>query len=194
MYCFNCMKEADSRAICPHCHKQNVPDRIPHHLAPGTVLNGQYIVGNSLGEGGFGVTYVGRDTKLQMRVAVKEYYPLGKVSRDNSRDNNVYTATQEQSEFFKNGKKRFLREAQIIARFSGEKGVVNIGSVVTLLEEGEDEPEEYTIVGTHEADPMNNRISFLSPIGAAIHKRKQGETVTVETPGGTIRMKIVKVQ
>lgn len=126
MYCFNCMKEADSRAICPHCHKQNVPDRIPHHLAPGTVLNGQYIVGNSLGEGGFGVTYVGRDTKLQMRVAVKEYYPLGKVSRDNSRDNNVYTATQEQSEFFKNGKKRFLREAQSIARFSGEKGVVNI--------------------------------------------------------------------
>ena len=75
-----------------------------------------------------------------------------------------------------------------------EKGVVNVGSVVTLLEEGEDEEEEYTIVGTHEADPMNNRISFLSPIGAAIHKHKQGETVTVETPAGTIRMKIVKVK
>ena len=48
--------------------------------------------------------------------------------------------------------------------------------------------------GPNEADPMNNKISFLSPIGEAIHKHKQGETVTVETPGGTIRMKIVKVQ
>lgn len=126
MYCFNCMKEAESRAICPYCHKQNVPDRIPHHLAPGTVLNGQYIVGNSLGEGGFGITYVGRDTKLQMRVAIKEYYPLGKVSRDNSRDNNVYTATPEQTEALESGKESFLREARSIARFSGEKGVVNI--------------------------------------------------------------------
>ncbi len=89
---------------------------------------------------------------------------------------------------------KLLSNVKLIDDMDREKGVVNIGSVVTLLEEGEDEPEEYTIVGTQEADPMNNRISFLSPIGAAIHKRKQGETVTVETPGGTIRMKIVKVQ
>ncbi len=89
---------------------------------------------------------------------------------------------------------KLLSNVKLIDDMDREKGVVNIGSVVTLLEEGEDEPEEYTIVGTHEADPMNNRISFLSPIGAAIHKRKQGESVTVETPGGTIRMKIVKVQ
>ena len=87
-----------------------------------------------------------------------------------------------------------LSNVKLIDEMDREKGVVNIGSVVTLLEEGEDEEEKYTIVGTHEADPMNNRISFLSPIGAAIHKRKQGETVTVETPGGTIKMKIVQVK
>ena len=87
-----------------------------------------------------------------------------------------------------------LANVKRIEDMEHEKGVVNVGSVVTLLEEGEDEEEEYTIVGTHEADPMNNRISFLSPIGAAIHKHKQGETVTVETPGGTIKMKIVKVK
>lgn len=89
---------------------------------------------------------------------------------------------------------KLLSNVKLIDEMDREKGVVNIGSVVTLLEEGEDEEEEYTIVGTHEADPMNNKISFLSPIGDAIHKHKQGETVTVETPGGTIRMKIVKVQ
>ena len=87
-----------------------------------------------------------------------------------------------------------LSNVKLIDEMDREQGVVNIGSVVTLLEEGEDEEEEYTIVGTYEADPMNNRISFLSPIGAAIHKRRQGETVTVETPGGTIKMKIVHVK
>ena len=89
---------------------------------------------------------------------------------------------------------KLLSNVKLIDEMDREKGVVNIGSVVTLLEEGEDEEEVYTIVGTHEADPMNNKISFLSPIGAAIHKRKQGETVTVETPGGTIKMKIVHVK
>ena len=87
-----------------------------------------------------------------------------------------------------------LANVKLIEDMEHEQGVVNVGSVVTLLEEGEDEEEEYTIVGTHEADPMNNRISFLSPIGAAIHKHHEGETVTVETPAGTIRMKIVKVR
>ena len=89
---------------------------------------------------------------------------------------------------------KLLSNVKLIDEMDREKGVVNIGSVVTLLEVGEDEEEVYTIVGTHEADPMNNRISFLSPIGAAIHKRRQGETVTVETPGGTIKMKIVRVK
>ncbi len=87
-----------------------------------------------------------------------------------------------------------LSNVKLIDEMEHEQGVVNIGSVVTLLEEGEDEEEEYTIVGTHEADPMNNRISFLSPIGAAIHKHRQGETVIVETPGGTVKMKIVHVK
>ena len=89
---------------------------------------------------------------------------------------------------------KLLSNVKLIDEMDREKGVVNIGSVVTLLEEGEDEEEVYTIVGTHEADPMNSKISFLSPIGEAIHKHKQGETVSVETPGGTVRMKIVKVE
>lgn len=126
MYCYNCMKEAQSRAVCPYCHKQNVPDRIVHHLSPGTVLNGHYVVGNSLGEGGFGITYIGRDTNLKMRVAIKEYYPSGNVNRNNTQSNEVYTATESQKEAFEKGKERFLREAQSIAKFSGSKGVVNI--------------------------------------------------------------------
>lgn len=126
MYCYNCMKEAQTHTVCPYCRKQNVPDRIVHHLTPGTVLNGHYLVGNSLGEGGFGITYIGRDTNLKMRVAIKEYYPSGNVNRNNTQSNDVYTATESQTEAFEKGKERFLREAQSIAKFSGSKGVVNI--------------------------------------------------------------------
>lgn len=126
MYCFNCMREAEPRGFCPHCGKQNVPDRIPHHLAPGTVLNGKYVVGNSLGEGGFGITYIGLDTSLQMRVAIKEYYPHGNANRDNTQTGSVYTSTDTQSEQFEKGKERFMREAQSVAQFSGAQGVVNI--------------------------------------------------------------------
>ncbi len=86
-----------------------------------------------------------------------------------------------------------LSNVTLIDDLEQEKGVVNIGSRVTILEEGEDEEEEYTIVGTHEADPMNNRISFISPIGAAVYKHKEGETVSAETPMGTVRVKIIRV-
>ncbi len=126
MYCFNCMQEAEARGVCPHCHKQNVPDRIPHHLPPGTILNGKYVVGNSLGEGGFGITYMGLDKQLQMRVAIKEYYPLGNANRNNSQSNNVYTSTQSQTDQYDKGKERFMREAQSVAQFSGAQGVVNV--------------------------------------------------------------------
>ena len=89
-----------------------------------------------------------------------------------------------------------LSNVKIIDELEQEKGVVNIGSKVTIRyeDEDEDEEEEYTIVGTHEADPMNNRISFVSPIGAAIFKHKEGETVSAETPMGPLSIKIVNVQ
>ena len=87
-----------------------------------------------------------------------------------------------------------LSNVQLIDEMERESGVVNIGSLVTILEEDEDEEEEYTIVGTHEADPINNRISFVSPIGAAVFKHKEGETVTAETPAGPVKIKIISVK
>ena len=57
-----------------------------------------------------------------------------------------------------------LSNVKIIDELEQEKGVVNIGSRVTIQYEDEEDEETYTIVGTHEADPMNNRISFVSPI------------------------------
>ena len=72
--CFNCMKTTDDGAFCSFCGKKS-KTAATHHLTPGTVLHGKYTVGYALGEGGLGITYVGLDNSLQMKVAIKEFFP-----------------------------------------------------------------------------------------------------------------------
>ena len=69
---------------------------------------------------------------------------------------------------------------------------MQICSKVTI-KEGNFEPETFTIVGVAEANPREGKISNESPIGKAILNHKLGDTVKVETPGGTYNVKILKV-
>ena len=84
-----------------------------------------------------------------------------------------------------------LEHAVIIE--NNNDGKVSIGSVVTIKYEEDDEEEEYSIVGTNEADPFSNKISNESPIAVAIMGKKQGDKVTVESPNGSFKIEIVKV-
>ncbi|MBR5172132.1 MAG: transcription elongation factor GreA [Phascolarctobacterium sp.] len=74
-----------------------------------------------------------------------------------------------------------------------KKGVVGLGSVVVVKDMETGEEEVYTIVGTTEADPFENRISNESPVGAAILGQKVNTVVQVNTPVGELAYKIVKV-
>lgn len=86
-----------------------------------------------------------------------------------------------------------LATARVIEENGKDKsGVVQIGSKVTIKEQGFDS-ETYVIVGAAEANPREGKISNESPIGKAILNRKVGETVKVETPGGTYNVKILKI-
>lgn len=84
-----------------------------------------------------------------------------------------------------------LRMAVIVEKKQSD--VVVVGSRVTVQEEGFD-PETFSMVGAKEADPRNNKISNESPIGNALMNRKAGETVEAQTPGGKIKIKILKVE
>lgn len=87
-----------------------------------------------------------------------------------------------------------LRRAEIIDH-DGRKDKVRIGSTVTVVEEGfEDEAETYYIVGAHEADPSNGRISNESPIGQALLGAKKGQKVTVKVPAGEIQLKVTIIE
>ena len=98
----------------------------PHHLPPGTVLHERYLLGKVLGEGGFGITYVGRDTLLDMKVAVKEFYMNGYVNRNNTVSHEVLASVGTGSDLFTQNKAKFIEEARVLARFSNEVGIVGI--------------------------------------------------------------------
>ena len=87
-----------------------------------------------------------------------------------------------------------LATAQIIEENGkGKKHeYIQVGSKVTI-KEGNFEAETFTIVGAAEANPREGKISNESPIGKAILNHKLGDTVKVETPGGTYNVKIIKV-
>lgn len=84
-----------------------------------------------------------------------------------------------------------LRTAVIVEKTSSD--VVTVGSTVTVQEEGFD-PETYYVVGAKEADPRNGKISNESPIGSALMDHKVGDVVEAETPGGKIKVKILKIE
>jgi transcription elongation factor GreA len=71
---------------------------------------------------------------------------------------------------------------------------VNVGTTVKVLYLDDGEEEEFTIVGARESDPMNNKISNESPIGAALLGHKTGEIVTVEAPDGPYELKILEIK
>ncbi len=87
-----------------------------------------------------------------------------------------------------------IKNVKIITEKTGSGKTVRIGSTVKIQNLTEkDEPETYTIVGATEADPMENKISNESPIGAAIIDRDQGEEVIVKAPAGEFKYNILKV-
>lgn len=125
--CMRCMRAKDAQQdACPSCgfsEKDFVPEK--HHLQPHTILKGQYLVGCALGEGGFGITYIGWDMFLHIPVAIKEYFPAGVVIRDQGQHTvSVFAGKDEES--FLQGRNSFFREAQKVARFDNNVGVVSV--------------------------------------------------------------------
>ncbi|MDV7391621.1 transcription elongation factor GreA, partial [Arthrospira platensis SPKY1] len=119
------------------------------------------------------------------------------IAQGDLKENADYHAAKEEQGFVE-GRIRILedslRRAKIIAD-AGPRDVVRVGSTVVVSEEGyDDEVERYSIVGAHEADPANGRISNESPIGSALLGARKGDVVRVMTPGGEIRFTIHAIE
>jgi len=132
MNCFT--QHAAPANPCPACgYNEFAKELQPQHLRPRTILNGKYLLGRVLGQGGFGITYIGWDLNLDIKVAVKEYYPSGFVTREAT---SVGSATIQpfsgsQGDYFIRGRDKFIEEAKTLAKFFSLPGIVTIKDFFT---------------------------------------------------------------
>jgi serine/threonine protein kinase len=124
--CPNCCNAEMAGGTCPKCGyvRPETPE-LTHTLPLGKMLTDRYFIGKPLGEGGFGITYIGYDTRLNLRVAIKEYYPSAFANR--SPDTHaIYSYSGEKEEYFKKCLDRFMNEAKRLAVFAGEPSIVTV--------------------------------------------------------------------
>ena len=180
--CQSCFCEyGDEYGLCPECgyvagSQENPVYRLPH----GCIINNRYIIGKTIGSGGFGITYKAWDMKLETVVAVKEYYPLGLVNRvPGTKDVNL--VSKKRVTEYNNGYTRFLDEARNMAKFNGHINIVNVfeffeenGTAYIVMEflEGQDLKAFVNNMGGRlDADTSIHIISEISKALETIHKK-----------------------
>lgn len=130
--CMGCMRPLPRRGMaCTMCGfdpERYAQERNPRVLAPYTLLAGRYLTGAVLGEGGFGITYIGWDLQMQCRIAVKEYFPPGIATRDTvtGMSSAVAPMTGEAGQHYSLGLRSFEREGRALARFRDFPGIVSV--------------------------------------------------------------------
>jgi transcription elongation factor GreA len=89
---------------------------------------------------------------------------------------------------------KMLRNARIINSDEVDTETVSVGSIVTLKDLEFGDTVEYTIVGTAESDPFQNKISNESPVGKSVIGKKIGAVVDVQVPAGVIQYEIIDIK
>lgn len=89
---------------------------------------------------------------------------------------------------------KMLRNARIISEAEVDTGVVSIGATVTIRDLEFGDEMDYTIVGSAEADPADNKISNESPVGRALLGRGIGDKIEVNVPAGAIEYEILEIK
>lgn len=127
--CPNCMKEFEEEyGMCPHCgFELGTPQDEIYMLPQGTVLADRYIIGISLGNGGFANTYKAWDTKLETIVAVKEFYYGDMVNRVIGRTDVILLSSKSGAvRQYRHLLDRFLDEARYTAKFNQHENIIHI--------------------------------------------------------------------
>ena len=131
--CYGCMRELDvPGAVCPHCGYDNVNDLAgqPNHaLTCGTVLGGRYVLGRVLGQGGFGISYIGWNLTMEIPVCLKEYFPDGAAMRSATQSRLVFWGASENAQNLKQSRESFVKEARKAVKLRDLNHVVKVWDV-----------------------------------------------------------------
>lgn len=127
--CMGCLRQIGLQDnICPYCGFDPLEVQNSRFLRVGTRLAKRYLVGKEIGEGGFGITYIGYDTVKKQPVAIKEYFPAGIAGRDTSlgRNQDIRPFDGKNGEHYHEGLKRFEKEGKVIGQVGQLEYVVNV--------------------------------------------------------------------
>ncbi|KZZ86019.1 transcription elongation factor GreA [Bacillus sp. SJS] len=134
--------------------------------------------------------------KTVRRKEVVERIKIARSFGDLSENSEYDSAKEEQA--FVEGRittlENMIRNAKIIVEDTSNSNSVALGKTVTFQELPNGEEESYTILGSAEADPFEGKISNDSPIAKSLLGKQVGDEVTVQTPGGEMQVKIVKIK
>lgn len=130
--CINCMSDMQpGEIVCRKCgfDSRNIDQPI-YALPCNFLLHGRYIIGKVLGQGGFGITYVAWDRLLDVKVAVKEYFPMGMVTRDAGTSSSLlWSTTQSDTAERRKGYDNFLKEARKMAKIDNIPSIVRVRDI-----------------------------------------------------------------
>ncbi len=126
--CLGCMADRGDQPVCRHCgFDENAAETHQLRIKRRTILKDQYLIGKVLGQGGFGITYLGLDLLLHKKVAIKEFLPSMLATRGEDKTSVVpFSGNQEQ--FFRQGLQSFIGEARSVAHFSRNVNIVNVNN------------------------------------------------------------------
>jgi serine/threonine protein kinase len=121
----NCFQDqVSNQSVCRTCGWDARRYKHPAQALPlRTVLQDHYLIGKVLGQGGFGITYAAWDTKNQLKVALKEYFPIDIAKRTSSFGVDI---NKEYNEVYLYGIQRFEDEVHALARFNQHPGIVTV--------------------------------------------------------------------
>ncbi len=133
--------------------------------------------------------------KVEKRQEVAGRIKIAREFGDISENSEYDEAKKEQAETEARIAKleNIVKYAKLIMKDSIAKDIVSIGSKVIVLALDEEEEETYEIVGSTEADPYENKISNVSPVGSELIGKKVGDVVEVIVPAGALKYKVVNI-
>ena len=131
-------------------------------------------------------------TRKEVAGRIKEAISFGDISENAEYDEAKNEQAKVEERILK--LENMLRKAKIIKEEEVDEDLVTVGSIVTVFDYEFDERAEYTIVGSAEADPYENKISNESPVGRALIGRRKDEEIDVQVPDGIARFKIVEIR
>jgi transcription elongation factor GreA len=135
-----------------------------------------------------------KDRMTSIREKIANDIELAREQGDLS-ENSAYKSALEQKEFNENRIEELNKTLQnvVIIGKSNSNGI-GIGSKITLENLANHNNQDYEIVGGREADPRNNKISIISPLGKGLEGKKSNEIVTISSPIGEIKYKIISIK